>query len=74
MSDPIIRYRESIINKRLTNRVLKKQKDFESEHSSSEEEKAKIDMTVQEMLEHEDKVSKQLEQLTYEKELIKKEQ
>ena len=46
VSDPIIRFRESIINKRLTNRVLKKNQDFESEQSSSEEEKDRDDMDI----------------------------
>lgn len=48
VSDPIIPFKEAIINKRLTNRMVKKQGVFEDRDSDSEseEEKAKEEMTV----------------------------
>lgn len=49
VSDPIIPFKEAIINKRLTNRLVKKQGVFEERDSGSEseeEQKAKEEMTV----------------------------
>mmetsp|Transcript_39574 Transcript_39574/g.60488 ORF Transcript_39574/g.60488 Transcript_39574/m.60488 type:complete len:304 (+) Transcript_39574:1273-2184(+) len=77
VSDPIIPYRETILNRQLKNRIVKGSKqDYEeqdSDSSSEEEEKKKEEMTVQELLEHEKELEQMNEQLTYEKELLKKE-
>jgi ribosome assembly protein 1 len=75
VSDPIIPFKEAIINKRLTNRVInRKNENFEDrdESESEEEQKTKEERTVQEMIEYEDKMAKYNEQLALEKELLKK--
>ena len=78
VSDPIIPFRETILNKTLTNRVIKNKKEnFEEIDSDSEsdgEEKKVDEMDVQELFEYEAKQEKIKEQLTYEKEQLKKEQ
>lgn len=57
VSDPIIPFREAIINKRLTNRMINKKtqnyEERESDSESEEELKTKDEMTVQELIEHE---------------------
>lgn len=62
MSDPIIPFRETILNKKLSNRVAKnKQEDFEEINSSDEEEEKEIareEMTVAELLAYEEKLEK----------------
>ena len=71
VSDPIIPFREAIINKKLSNRVLKKKNQFEELSSSDteeEEQKAREEMTVQELLEYEEKLEKYNQQLSIEKE------
>jgi len=79
ISDPIIPFRESIINKKLSNKTKKDSKDQgqqsggESE-SEEEEAKAKEEMNVAELLAYEEKLEKYNEQLAIEKELLKKEQ
>ena len=77
VSDPIIPFRETIISKRLTNRIARKDKEnyhvVDSE-SESEEEKAREEMTVAEIIEHEKKMEEFNEQLTYQKELLRNEQ
>lgn len=78
VSDPIISFREAIINKKLSNRVLKNKtgnfEEINSDSESEEEQKTKEDMTVQEIIEYEEKMAKYNEQLAIEKELLKKEQ
>ena len=84
-SDPIIPFRETIINKRLTNRVvLDKEADYEEITSSdeSEDEATKLEtatqnrkeMTVGELIDYEDRLELFNKQLNIEKELLKKEQ
>lgn len=62
VSDPIIPFRETILNKKLSNRVSKnKQDNFEEINSSDEEEEKEIardEMTVAELLVYEEKLEK----------------
>ena len=78
MSDPIIPFRETIMNKTLTNRVIKNKKEnfeeIDSESESDGEEKKVDEMDVEELFAYEAKQEQIKEQLTYEKELLKKEQ
>jgi len=70
VSDPIIPFRETIVFKKLTNKVLKnKQDNYEDINSESEEEeKARDEMTVAEVLVYEEQMAKYNEQLAIEKE------
>ena len=76
VSEPIIEFRETIINKKLSNRIQKKQETYEellsSSDSDEEESKTKEQMCVQELLEYEEKMNKINEQLAIEKETLKK--
>lgn len=81
ISEPIIPFRETILNKRLTNRVMTNKKEnyeeIDSDSGDSEEEKKDKDrqeMTVAEIIAFEEKMEKINEQLAIEKELLKKEQ
>ena len=84
ISEPIIPFRETILNKRLTNRVIQnKQADYEeidSQSESSEDEGEKLanvkkhELTVGEMIKYNERLEKYNEQLAIEKELLKKEQ
>lgn len=80
-SDPIIPFRETILNKKLTNRVVKnKQDNYEAiETSDSDEEKPLEDqdvkeMNVQELIEYQEKLEQYNQQLAIEKDKIKSEQ
>lgn len=82
-SDPIIPFRETIVNKRLSNRLVKnKQDEYEEADSNSEESEEEADklakadkrlMTVQEMIEYEERLEEYNKQLAAEKELLRKE-
>ena len=79
VSDPIIPFRETIINKKLSNRVGKNKQDMYEEINSSsdseeEKEKDKEDMDVGEMIAYQEKLEKYNEQLAIEKELLRNEQ
>ena len=80
MSDPIIPFRETILNKHLKNRLIKSKADYEDLDSSSDseeeekKEKKREEMTVEELIEYEKEMELYNEQLAYEKDLIKKEQ
>lgn len=82
-SEPIIPFRETILNKRLTNRIFKdKEADFEEVKSSdeSEDEATKLEkadkqeMMVFELIEYEERLEQYNKQLAIEKEKIKSEQ
>ena len=60
VSAPIIEFRETIINKKLTNRIQKKQENYEElvSESDSDVEENKDQMCVQELLIYEEKMKK----------------
>lgn len=80
LSEPIIPFRETILNKKLTNRILvNKKENYEEIDSDSDSEEEKKDkdrqeMTVAELIAFEEKMEGINEQLKFEKELLKKEQ
>mmetsp|Transcript_2734 Transcript_2734/g.4662 ORF Transcript_2734/g.4662 Transcript_2734/m.4662 type:complete len:439 (+) Transcript_2734:1501-2817(+) len=81
VSQPIIPFKETIISKRMSNRVFKNASEgfeelFSDSDSEAEEvkEKAKDEMTVGEMIEYEKKMEEFNEQLAIQKELLKSEQ
>lgn len=78
VSAPIIEFRETILNKKLSNRIFKnKQENYEviSESDSNEEEqKERGEMSVAEIIAFEEKSAKLAEQIQCEKELLKKDQ